>query len=229
MSHGAGCLCTGLQIGRFKRKFLQRNAIEPDKSPEESWPGSSTCNTLASRPEKTNILGRLASYRFTTAQHNTAQHSTERQSMTPYRFQQIARSSPVIAEAVQLRLGGHVGQVTMCAPAALPSAGERDGGVRAPKRLQKPPENSVGHASGSTPHGSAHAGTLLQRHAASSTDSRWPPVFVLCLAAGPVLWCGSRPSGSRQQRRTKRNITSDSRQVPHGTTNDAHRRLTSRF
>jgi len=225
MSHGAGCLCTGLQIGRFKRKFLQRNAIEPDKSPEESWPGSSTCNSLhpAQKTQHSGAASKLSVH------HGTAQHRTERQSMTPYRFQQIARSSPVIAEAVQLRSGGHVGQVTMCAPAALPSAGERDGGVRAPKRLQKPPENSVGHASGSTPHGSAHAGTLLQRHAASSTDSRWPPVFVLCLAAGPVLWCGSRPSGSRQQRRTKRNITSDSRQVPHGTTNDAHRRLTSRF
>ncbi len=38
-----------------------------------------------------------------------------------------------------------------------------------------------------------------------------------------------RQQAGWQQRKTKRNVTSDSRQVPHGTTNDAHRRLTSRF
>jgi len=44
-----------------------------------------------------------------------------------------------------------------------------------------------------------------------------------------AVMCGRNHTKMCRHSQQKHNVTSDSRQVPHGTTNDAHRRLTSRF
>ncbi len=67
------------------------DATEPDKSPEESWPGSSTCNMLASRPERKKHF--WGGEQAIVVPRGTAQHSTERQSMTPYRLLRGAHPS----------------------------------------------------------------------------------------------------------------------------------------
>jgi len=105
MSHGPGCLCTGLQICRFLQRniaLMQLSLTNPQKNLGQA-PAHATC--LHPAPKEKNISGAAiacsrASYCCTT-RHSTTQHRTaEHDSMSV-----PARSSPVIPEAVQLRSG----------------------------------------------------------------------------------------------------------------------------